>query len=128
MKYLTRSYMFAVLLLFVLPNNTWSKESKNEKSSVPKRVIEDHIIPHIPRFLECYEKELKKNRKLKGTVTMGWTVNKLGEVRDDHIMKSTAKNENLEKCTLRVLRNISFPRLHNGESYQASYPLVFQSR
>ena len=100
MKCITPSYIMAYIIGFSIMafffHNALSEETKSKKSSVPKRVIEDHIVPHIPRFLECYEKELKKNRKLKGTVTIGWTVNRFGEVRDDHIVKSTAKNENLE--------------------------------
>ena len=73
----------------------------------------------------CYERELSKNRKLAGTVTVHFTIQSDGRVKPGSTVTSTMNNASVENCLLTSLANLKFPPTH-GDEVRVNYPFNFQ--
>jgi len=71
-----------------------------------------------------YNKELRANPTLKGTVTVEFSINEIGKVIDAHITSSTMDHAKLEKALARRIKMWKFPKLYQGVII-VTYPFVF---
>ncbi len=71
-----------------------------------------------------YNKELRSNPTLKGTVTVEFSIDENGKVVDAHITTSTMDHGRLEKALARRIKMWKFPKLFSG-TIVVTYPFVF---
>ncbi len=71
-----------------------------------------------------YNKELRSNPTLKGTVTVEFSIDENGKVVDAHITTSTMDHARLEKSLARRIKMWKFPKLFSG-TIVVTYPFVF---
>jgi len=71
-----------------------------------------------------YNKELRSNPTLKGTVTVEFSIDPNGKVVNAHITTSTMDHASLEKALARRIKMWKFPKLFSG-IIVVTYPFVF---
>jgi len=71
----------------------------------------------------CYEKELKSDPELAGTVAVAWTVTASGGVSRVRILANGTGNRDIESCIVRTIGSWSFPTGEVGVDIE--YPFRF---
>jgi len=74
----------------------------------------------------CYEKELRKNPKLNGTILVSWYIQKTGYTNKVKIAKTTMKNKRVENCIVRRITRWKFPKPKGG-IVMVKYPFKFKT-
>jgi len=72
----------------------------------------------------CYEKELKADPGLMGTVIVAWTVSPSGKVSGARVVANSTGNRELESCVKKKITSWTFPASH-GASVDIEYPFKF---
>jgi outer membrane biosynthesis protein TonB len=90
-----------------------------------KEAINRVVRAHQGGIRYCFEKELQRDPKLSGKVTMGWKINLQGRVQFAKLEKTTLQNDRVEGCMLRQIRRWIFPPPQGGICV-ISYPFVFK--
>ncbi len=89
---------------------------------------EDDVIAVVRKkkgqVKSCYEKELKADPGLMGTVIVSWTVSPQGSVSGVRVVANSTGNRDLESCVTRKISDWSFPA-SNGASVDIEYPFKF---
>ena len=73
---------------------------------------------------ECYEKELKRDPKLAGKITVGFTIETDGKVSETFIEGNTMGNKTVANCITGRIRTWRFPKPKGG-SVTVAYPFIF---
>jgi len=76
------------------------------------------------RLRRCYTNERATNPKLRGELTVAWTVTRRGRVARPRVMKRTLRSSRLEACVVRAVARMQFPRPTDGRA-TVVYPFVF---
>lgn len=105
-------------------------EIVGEASSSAKRAdaaISRVVKRKLPNIKIAYEKELKKNPKLSGKITIRFVINEDGSVSDVEVVESTMNSPALERAIIRRIKRWKFAALAAGSGSTAvTYPFVFQ--
>ncbi len=72
----------------------------------------------------CYERRLQLHPKLKGKLTVRWTIGLDGRVKQVTVMKSTLSDRAVGQCVLRIIRHLRF-RKPEGGICVIKWPFVF---
>lgn len=114
-----------------------SKRGINTTYVDPKTVILGSMDPgllrkilreYLPQFRHCYQKELEINESIKGTISLGFRINRNGNVSKIRIRGKRAKfTRRGRKCMSNVLRIIPFPKPKGGGVVDVKQPLSFVS-
>ena len=88
----------------------------------PKENVEQPIAARTEDIQECYAKQLKRRRKLSGTVELSWTLGRDGRIET---IESTGLEE-VAPCIKDVMRSIAFPRPNYGCETVSGMKFVFQ--
>ncbi len=72
----------------------------------------------------CYEQQLQIRPNLAGQVSVRWTIQLDGTVRDANVTASTLNNQAVENCILRAIRRIRFAKPDGGICV-VQWPFVF---
>lgn len=88
----------------------------------PKEHVVQPIAARSVDIQACYEKKLKRHRKLAGTVELSWTLGKDGRVAT---IESTGLEE-VAPCIKDVLRSIAFPPPNHGCETVSGMKFTFQ--
>jgi TonB family protein len=75
-------------------------------------------------LIYLYNKELRANPTLKGTITVEFSIDSNGKVIDVHITSSTMDHAPLEKALANRIKMWKFPHLYDG-IIVVTYPFVF---
>ncbi len=97
------------------------------KGALDKSIIARIIRKHHSQIRYCYQKELNKNPKLYGKITVKFTISPTGTVASSVVQVSTMKNFAVEQCVARTLKRIIFPRPKGGGIVVVTYPFIFKS-
>ena len=103
-----------------------------------KPVIDDVIIDEVPdptafmRFINarksalasCYEMELKRNRSLKGRITVQLTVATDGRAREVDVDPGSLGSRAVAECIQALVRRWTFP-VKPGEELPLQFPVLF---
>jgi hypothetical protein len=81
------------------------------------------VMAHIGALRACYEVEAQKNPKLKGSVTVAWTIDSSGGVAGAAVAGTTLGNARVEGCVVRQVRGWRFPASDGSTS--TSFPFAF---
>lgn len=84
------------------------------------------VSAHVGALRACYEKELQRNPKLIGRVTLKWGVEPEGTVSAASIASSTLANPAVESCLVRQVRSWHFPAAQSPTVVNA-YPFLFNT-
>ncbi len=76
--------------------------------------IEKALAKFLAKFQYCYEKALLSDSSLSGNVMVQWSVTTGGKVEDSRVLKSQMNNVDLQKCVLKVLSGVPFPKPKGG--------------
>ncbi len=102
-----------------------------EEEEVPpgldQSVIKKVIDSHMPAIKYCYNKELRKNAGLSGTVVTRFTVGPKGKVTQAEVNRSTLNNKNVETCMIDEIKSWVFPEPNKGVEVLVNYPFKFRS-
>lgn len=90
---------------------------------LPPEVIQRIVRQNFGRFRLCYEKGLKKDASLKGTVTTKFTIDKSGDVTGNKDDGSTLADKEVVKCIVGAFAALSFPQPEGGV-VTVSYPII----
>jgi TonB family protein len=89
---------------------------------------EDDVIAVVRKkkgkVKSCYEKELKADPGLMGTVIVAWTVSPTGSVTGISVVGNSTGNRDLEGCVKKKIGDWRFPA-SNGASVDIEYPFKF---
>ncbi|MEE2787822.1 MAG: AgmX/PglI C-terminal domain-containing protein [Myxococcota bacterium] len=72
----------------------------------------------------CYEKQLKRNPKLRGTVKVQFTILESGRVDRVKVLQDTTGDQAVGRCIKQKMRRWRFPK-PDGGSVTVSFPFVF---
>ncbi len=88
----------------------------------------DEIARVVERYkkgiLYLYNRELRSNPTLKGTVTVEFSINQDGKVIEANIVSSTMDYAVMENALAKRIRQWKFPKLYDGV-IEVTYPFVF---
>lgn len=71
----------------------------------------------------CYERQLKHNRFLSGRMLFHVDINKAGRVKRVKVIKDTLRDENVQRCTIKVIKRWNFPIKQEAS---IEYPFIFR--
>jgi hypothetical protein len=95
--------------------------------ALPPEVIQRIVRQNFGRFRLCYENGLRTNPSLAGTVNVGFTIGKAGDVaKADADPSSTMSDPNVVACVTRGFGNLSFPQPDKG-IVSVLYPIIFNA-
>jgi len=97
------------------------------QGALDKSIIARIISKHHSQIRYCYQKELNKNPKLYGKITVKFTISPAGTVSSSVVQVSTMKNVNVEQCVARTIKRIIFPRPKGGGIVVVTYPFIFKA-
>ena len=89
-------------------------------------VVKKVIDSHMPAIKYCYNKELRKDASLSGTVVVRFTVNDKGDVAEAVVDVSTLENETVETCMVSEIKSWDFPEPRGGIEVVINYPFKFK--
>lgn len=115
---------------FVHPNLVTDVDVEEEEEAPPgldQSVIAKVVTSHMPAIRYCYNKELKKDTSLSGTVVTRFTVGSKGSVVQAEIGRSTLNNEKVEKCMVSEIQTWVFPEPRQGVEVVINYPFKFKA-
>src|SRR5688572_24069586 len=93
--------------------------------SMSKESIQQVIHRSLARVRYCYEKQLRRNPSLGGRVVVFFGIGADGGISDLKISSSTLGDPEVEKCMLKALAPLRFPKPPDGGTVQVSYPFLF---
>ncbi len=88
-------------------------------------VVRQKIKKDLPKINRCYESALRYEPELAGKVSVRFAVVRNGYVKGVHIIENTTGSDNVQRCVVRVVRAIRFPRRRTGKSLRFTFPFVF---
>jgi len=86
--------------------------------------IARYVKARLKAIQNCYERELKRNRNLRGRVVVGFTIQETGRTANVVVEENTLGNEAVGTCVRSLIRTWAFPFRPEGE-VPVSYPFVF---
>jgi TonB family protein len=95
--------------------------------SLDKEVIRRVVRANSNQVRFCYEKELKKNPKLAGTVKVKFAIASNGSVASAAVTSSTLNNSAVESCLTGRIRRWKFPEPKGGGIVLVNYPFSFKA-
>ena len=95
--------------------------------SLDKEIIRRVVRRHRSEIRYCYEKELQKNPKLAGTVTMKFVIAGTGSVMTAAVSSTDLNNSAVESCMANKIRKWDFPEPKGGGIVNVNYPFKFSS-
>ena len=94
------------------------------KGDLDKAIIRRYIKRNIQKLMYCYEKQLLVKPKLKGTVTIDFTIGVDGKVSASSA--AGMKDKDVESCVASVVKGIEFPKPKGGADVTVAYPLTYK--
>ncbi len=86
--------------------------------------IETQVRNQQPAFITCYEAALKKDREMRGTVTLAFTVMPDGMVQNVRLTQSEVTDEELKQCVITKAQGIRVSHL-TARPVEVTFPLRF---
>ena len=90
-------------------------------------VIAAIVRRYLPQIQHCYEQQLVTDPKLKGKVTMAWTIGGNGSVQSAEVAESSLGNAEAEKCMTQKILGWKFPKPRGGGTVGVKYPFLLMS-
>ncbi|MFN0061512.1 MAG: TonB family protein [Myxococcaceae bacterium] len=95
-----------------------------DSSDVDRAALARYVKARLKAIQNCYEKELKRNPRLRGKVVVRFSINTQGRTSDIDIEENTLGNEAVGACIRTVIRAWVFP-FKPDDAVPVAYPFVF---
>jgi TonB family protein len=95
--------------------------------SLDRELVRKVIRDHAGQIRYCYENQLTKFPKLRGTVSIKFIISADGKVVSSNVASSTAGNAELETCVAGRVRTWLFPKPKGGGAVAVTYPFIFKA-
>jgi pSer/pThr/pTyr-binding forkhead associated (FHA) protein len=95
--------------------------------SLSREEIQRVVRRFMSQIKYCYEKELQKDPNLQGKLVANWIISGTGLVQTASMVQNTMKNKTVEKCVVRIIKRMRFPKPRGGGVVTVTYPFVFTS-
>jgi TonB family protein len=95
--------------------------------SLDRELVRKVIRDNSGQIRFCYESQLTKYPKLRGTVSIKFIINADGKVVSSTVANSTAGNAELETCVAGRVRTWQFPKPKGGGAVAVTYPFIFKA-
>jgi TonB family protein len=95
--------------------------------SLDRELVRKVIRDHAGQIRYCYESQLTKFPKLRGTVSIKFIISADGKVVSSNVASSTAGNAELETCVAGRVRTWLFPKPKGGGAVAVTYPFIFKA-
>jgi hypothetical protein len=92
------------------------------RGSLDKEIIRRVVRQHRKEIKYCYEKELQKNKNLKGRVVVKFTISATGSVVSALVKETTLNSAGVERCMTTKIRRWVFPEPKGGGIVIVKYP------
>jgi outer membrane biosynthesis protein TonB len=113
---------------------TKGKEIRNIESEelvilggLDRDIIAAIIRRYLPQIQHCYEQQLVHDPKLKGKVTVAFTIAGTGSVQSADVAESSLRSPPTEKCMLGKIMGWKFPKPRGGGTVGVRYPFLLMS-
>ncbi|WP_437276303.1 AgmX/PglI C-terminal domain-containing protein [Sorangium sp. So ce375] len=93
--------------------------------SISEMQVRDVVEKHGELFDECYKIGVKGSPKFTGKVTVKATIGPSGNVNKADVVKSTAKNQQVDRCVADTFEKMQFPRPQGGMTTVITFPIEF---
>ena len=90
----------------------------------PNENVVQPIVARTEDIQACYENQLKRRRKLSGTVELSWTLGRDGRIET---IESTGLEE-VAPCIKDLMRSIAFPPPNHGCETVSGMKFVFEQK
>jgi hypothetical protein len=97
------------------------------RGALDKSIIARIIKKHYSQIRYCYQKELNKDPKLYGKISINFTISGKGTVSKSVVKVSTMKNTAVEQCVATTIKRIIFPQPKGGGIVVVTYPFIFKT-
>jgi TonB family protein len=102
---------------------------EEEEVTLDKDTILGVVKKQYSAITNCYEVVLQRERELKGRLLVEWVIKLDGTVKDVKIeAESTMKNQEVNKCVVKIIQGFRFPQRKSGEEMPVRFPFVFEPR
>ncbi len=111
------------------------KEKSDVKEEVEAQVLDKEMVGktmqrHYKAITYCYQKEVNKDKTLKGKVVVAFKIQIDGSVTDISFDKdkTTLKSKAVQECIAGKLKVIKFPERKKGEPQPVTFPFKFEAK
>jgi TonB family protein len=94
--------------------------------SLPKKAISDVVHQHWGEVEGCYKVRKGQHPRSAGTVSVGFTIDGTGNVKEVGIAETTLHDSEVEACLLSAVHTWTFPMPLDGGDVSVIYPWTFR--
>ena len=96
--------------------------------TIDKEAVRRVIRANINSIRYCYNRELRANSNLYGTLTLQWNITEGGVPQKFSTIKNTLKSKKLAACVTSRLKGLKFPEPPKDREATVKYPFSFTSQ
>lgn len=93
--------------------------------NISEMQVRDVVEKHGEMFDECYKIGVKSSPKFTGKVTVKATIGPTGRVNRADVVRSTAKNQQVDRCVADTFEKMQFPTPQGGVTTVITFPIEF---
>ncbi|CAN96750.1 unnamed protein product [Sorangium cellulosum So ce56] len=93
--------------------------------NISEMQVRDVVEKHGELFDECYKIGVKSSPKFTGKVTVKATIGPTGRVNRADVVRSTAKNQQVDRCVADAFEKMQFPSPQGGVTTVITFPIEF---
>lgn len=107
-------------VLFILP--------KPQLGPKDREAVRNSIKSTLSDFRVCYETQLKTDPNSSGKIIVEFVIGSTGRIQESKIIESDfVGSDSMNKCVLKCLQNIEFPKPDKNITARVTYPFVFKN-
>ncbi|WP_437575103.1 TonB family protein [Sorangium sp. So ce887] len=93
--------------------------------NISEAQVRDVVEKYGQQFDECYKIGVKSSPKFVGKVTVKATIGPSGKVNKADVVRSTAKNQQVDRCVADAFEKMEFPPPQGGMTTVITFPIEF---
>ncbi|WP_437304221.1 TonB family protein [Sorangium sp. So ce388] len=93
--------------------------------SISEAQVREVVEKHAELFDECYKIGVKSSPKFVGKVTVKATIGPSGTVNKADVIRSTTKNQQVDRCVATAFEKMQFPAPQGGVTTVITFPIEF---
>jgi hypothetical protein len=105
---------------------TKPKGGSKVKGTLDKKDIKAGVAKGVSAVRSCYEKGLRKDPKLAGTVSVQFVIGGGGKVSSAVVAKSDLSDPSVANCVAKAVKKLEFPEPKGGGNVVVTYPFVLR--
>ena len=99
-------------------------EAPEVDGDLDPNAVAKYVKARMASIKECYERELKRDPKLAGKLTISFTIETDGKISETYVESNSMGNKNVANCITGRIRSWRFPKPKGG-SVTVAYPFIF---